>query len=226
MIRLLWLPALFLLYTWGIKPLVLILADEFFKSEPLFREELFVQARNTLDGFFALGTLFYLFSGKPLTLLAALGLLSGIYASYVKESLARSRMKSLEAVIDLMGSFYHHLLEGGVLEGVFKKPGSDLVLWHLIRNGRGDFEGLEAFAQEVSQTHLNQLILTLKKTRFYDSEQILDEMAFIHEEAIKAFFESKRMATEKLSEGLMIPMALYLVNLIVLILLPHLEQLL
>ncbi|OPL09385.1 MAG: hypothetical protein AVO33_00780 [delta proteobacterium ML8_F1] len=225
MIKIMGMSALLVLYHWGIKPLILALADEFFKAEPLFREGLFVAARDILDVFFALGMVVLFFVDHFVTFLVAAGLLGGLYASVIKESLVKSRMKTLEAIINLMGNFYHHMVEGGVIQGIFNSPGSDVILWYLIKENRGDFEGLESLAREIGESHLNQLMLTLKKTRYYDSEQILDEMAFIYEEALKSFFESKRVTTEKLSQGLVVPMALYLVNLIALILLPHLQQL-
>lgn len=214
-----------LLYQKYIKNMIAGVIVNYYFLNYYFLEEIIFTISSSLDVFiivivmslFLFNNIFYI----VLSIVAGVALL---YAS-INNAVDNHRITIKESIIHLIIEYYYYLLLGNHYEVIFNQIQGNLLVDWIHKESGGLISKLERLSHTINDQSFNYLIIIIQKTEFYNSESILLEVEYLINDAMKELYDLRSEKAEKTNETLLLPMAIHLINMIMMIVFPYMTNL-
>ncbi|MCK5762993.1 MAG: hypothetical protein KAH05_02635 [Clostridiales bacterium] len=214
-----------LLYQKHIKNMIVGVIVDYYFLNWFFLEEIIFTISSSLDVFIIVIVMsLFLFNNTFYIVLSIVAGVALLYAS-INNAVDNHRIIIKESIIHLIIEYYYYLLLGNHYEVIFNQiQGNLLVDWIHKENG-GLISKLEKLSHIINDQAFNYLIIIIQKTEFYNSESILLEVEYLINDAMKELYDLRSEKAEKTNETLLLPMAIHLINMIMMIVFPYMTNL-
>lgn len=214
-----------LLYQKYIKNLIVGVVVNYYFLNCFFLEEMIFTISSSLDVFIIVIVMsLFLFNN---TFYIVISIVAGVMLLYgsINRAVENHRIIIKESIIHLIIEYYYYTLSGNHYEIIFNQiQGNLLVDW--IRKENGGLIGkLEKLSHTINDKSFNYLIIIIQKTEFYNSESILLEVEYLINDSMKELNNLRSEKAEKMNETLILPMAIHLINMIMMIVFPYITNL-
>lgn len=207
-----------------IKNTIVGAAVNYYFQNYFFLEEMIFTISNSLDVFMIVMIIsVFLFSNTYYIVLSIFAGVALLYAS-INRTVENHRILIKESIINLIIEYYYFLLSGNHYKVIFNQIKDNLLVdW--INKESGELIGrLEKLSHIINDQSFNYLIIIIQKTEFYNSESILLEVEYLINDAMKELYDLRSEKAEKMNETLLLPMAIHLINMIMMIIFPYMTN--
>lgn len=142
----------------------------------------------------------------------------------IKRAIRKSNIKLQNSIIHLMIESYYYLATGSRYDFFIKKIKNNLLVDYINKQDEPLNVRIYKLSQLIQKNSFNKYTSLMQRTYAFDSVSILYDLEIQIELTLIDIYNEKKEYAEKLNELFVFPMALNLINMILMIVYPYLHD--
>ena len=142
----------------------------------------------------------------------------------IKRIIRKSDIELQNSIIHLMIESYYHLATGSRFDFFIKNIDNNSIVDYINKQSEPLNLRINKISQLIQKNSFNRYITLMQRTYIFDSASILYDLEMQIEMTLIDIYNEKKEYAEKLNELFVFPMALNLINMILMIVYPYLHE--